>query len=196
MIQTLSIREHVIAAIAVFVIASLLFASASVGSAFAKPPGAQLFDVHDDTVNGLQAGDPDIGNVRAVGNPGGQSRLIIEVHMQKAAPNCTYNVELVRGVLGNNGGLSAAGHTGPIDILGTLTTNKVGNGNAHFDIDPQQLPDSIDGTPGVLDTVVYAHLDIEDANGTCIEADGTTVATNEYGAAPLPGLGTPLNWME
>lgn len=116
--------------------------------------------------------------------------------MQKGAPNCTYDVQLVRDVAATNGGLDATGHFGFIDVLGTLTTNKVGNGNAHFDVDPQTLPDSVDATPGVLDSTVYAHIDIEDPSGLCKEADGTSVANNEYGAAPDPALGTPLHWLE
>lgn len=165
--------------------------------AYAKPPGAQVFEVYDNTNDGLVVGvDPDTGNVEVTANPGGQSRLIIQTHLQKAAPNCTYNVELVRGTAATNGGLDAAGHTGTIDLLGTLTTNNVGNGNAHFDVDPSTLANSVDTTPGVLDTTVYAHLDFEDPSGTCTEADGTSVAINEYGAAPDPTLGTPLTWME
>lgn len=164
---------------------------------FAKPPGAQVFEVYDDTQDGLQVGtDPDTGNVVANANPGGTSRLIIEVHLQKGAPNCTYDVQLVRDSLALNGGLTAIGHSGPIDVLGTLTTNGVGNGNVHFDVDPQTLPDSVDATPGVLDSTVYAHIDVEDPSGTCVEADGTGVANNEYGAAPDPALGTPLTWQE
>ena len=157
--------------------------------AIAKPPGAQVFEVYDDTNDGLLVGtDPDTGNVQANANPGGQSRLIIEAHLQKAAPNCTYNVELVRDSAASNGGLNALGHTGLTFVLGTLTTNGAGNGNAHFDLDPS--------TDGVPDTLVYGHLDFEDPSGTCVEADGTSVAFNEYGAAPDPTLGTPFTWME
>lgn len=108
--------------------------------------------------------------------------------MQKAAPNCTYRVELVRDSAAVNGGLNAAGHSGFIQVLGTLTTNGVGNGNAHFDLDPSG--------DGVADTVVYGHLDFEDPSGTCVEADGTSVAVNEYGAAPDPTLSTPLTWLD
>lgn len=161
----------------------------AVTPAFAKPPGAQVFEVYDNTQDGLQVGtDPDTGNVQANANPGGQARMIVEAHLQKAAPNCTYDVQLVRDSAASNGGLDATGHSGSIQLLGTLTTNGVGNGNAHFDFDP-----SGDGT---TDQVAFGHLDFEDPSGTCTEADGTSVANNEYGAAPAPALLTPLTWLE
>lgn len=151
--------------------------------------GAQLFDIYDETQNGLQvATDPDRGNVRANANPGGQARLIIEAHLQKAAPNCTYTVELVRDSAASNGGLSATGHTGGIQVIGTITTNNVGNGNAHFDFDPSGI--------GTASTSIYGHLDFEDYSGTCVEADGTSVGGNEYGGAPDPLLVTPFTWLE
>ena len=154
----------------------------SAASAFAAPKGAQVFDVYNNTQDGLQtATDPDIGNVQVNANPGGSNRLIINVHLQKAAPNCTNNVELVRGSEASNGGLSSTGHTGSIQILGELATNKAGNGNAHFDIEVG------DGTP---DTDVYGHIDIEAISVTC------GVAPNQYGAAPDPLLATPLTWLE
>lgn len=157
--------------------------------ALAKPPGAQVFDIYDNTDNGLVVGiDPDTGNVRFNANPGGANRIIVEAHLQKAAPNCTYTVELVRDTAASNGGLDAAGHAGLIQVLGTLTTNGVGNGNAHFDLDPSG--------DGVADTVVFGHLDFEDLSGLCVEADGTFVVTNEYGAAPDPTLATPLTWKD
>ena len=161
----------------------------STGFAFAaKPPGAQVFDVYDNTQDGIQVGtDADVGNVQANANPGGASRLIINAHLHKAAPSCTYTVELVRGSSASNGGLSSTGHTGSIQILGTLTTNAAGNGNAHFDFDP-----SSDGVP---DTDAYGHLDFE-AQGTCVESDGTSVTNNEYGGAPDPTLATPLTWKQ
>lgn len=152
-------------------------------------PNPQQFEVYDNTDNGLQVGvDPDIGNVQAVANPGGKERLIVEIHVQKAAPLCTLTVELVRDTAATNGGLDATGHTGSIQILGTLTTNLVGNGNAHFDIAP-----SGDGS---ADTATFGHIDLEDPSGTCTESDGTTVVFNEYGAAPDPALGTPFTWFE
>ncbi|MDP3941273.1 MAG: hypothetical protein Q8Q49_03090 [bacterium] len=166
----------------------LLLASVAI-PAFAKPPGAQVFEIYDNTQGGLVVGtNPDTGNVQATANPGGASRLIIEAHLQKAAPNCAYDVQLVRDSAASNGGLNAAGHTGSIQSLGTLTTNGVGNGNAHFDLDPSG--------DGVADTQTYGHLDFEDPSGTCVEADGSSVANNEYGAAPDPTLATPFNWME
>ena len=154
----------------------------------AKPPGAQVFDAYDNTQDGLVVGeDPDTGNVEVNANPGGSDRLIINVHAQKVAPNCELSVQLIRDSAATNGGLDESGHLGSIQTLGTLTTNNVGNGNAHFDI---QVGD------GTLDTTMYGHIDLEDVNGTCTEADGSSVANNEYGAAPDPTLDTPLNWME
>lgn len=170
-----------------FVALSLLFVL-SVGTALAKPPGAQVIGVYDNTADGLDVStDPDIGSVEFNANPGGDGRLVIQTHLQKAAPNCTYDVQLVRASAASNGGLSAGGHTGSIQVLGTLTTNHVGNGNAHFDVEVGD---------GVLDAVVYGHIDFEDVAGTCEEADGTSVAPNEYGAAPDPTLATPLTWSE
>ncbi|MDQ3099732.1 MAG: hypothetical protein M3Q44_08370 [bacterium] len=152
-------------------------------------PGAQVFNVFDNTYDGLQVGtDPTTGKVEANANPGGKNRLIINLHLQKAAPNCTLSVQLVRDSAATNGGLSTTGHTGSIQTLGTLTTNGAGNGNAHFDIEP-----SADGTP---DTDIYGHLDFEDLSSTCTESDGTTVANNEYGAAPDPLANTPFTWKE
>ena len=155
----------------------------------ASASGAQLFEIYDETQNGLVvATDPDRGNVKVNANPGGKARLIIQTHMQKAAPNCTYTVELVRDSAASNGGLNAVGHTGSVQVLGTLTTNNVGNGNAHFDFDPSGV--------GIAATAAYGHLDFEDYAGTCVEADGTTVTGNEYGGAPDPLLATPLTWLE
>lgn len=171
----------------IFALAGLLI-SAGAGHALAAS-GAQVFDIYDNTNDGLIVGtDPDTGNVEFVANPGGQARVIIQTHLQKAAPNCTYSVELVRDSAATNGGLDATGHTGSVEVLGTLTTNKAGNGNAHFDVEVGD---------GTLDTEVYGHLDFEVAAGsTCTEADGTDVTVNEYGAAPDPVLATPVTWME
>lgn len=171
-----------------FTVLAFVFALAGSPALAAKPPGSQGFEVYDNTYDGLQAAtDPDTGNVQFNANPGGADRIIVEAHLQKAAPNCTYTVQLVRDSAVTNGGLNAAGHTGSIQDLGTLTTNGAGNGNAHFDLDPAVT----DGT-----TQVYGHLDFEDPSGVCKEADGTTVANNEYGAAPDPTLATPLTWFE
>lgn len=168
--------------------AALVLATA--GALQAAPPiggsAPQQWEVYDETSDGLQpATDPDIGNVQAVANPGGQARLVIEVHVQKAAPNCELTVELVRDSEASNGGLDETGHGGSIQDLGTLTTNGGGNGNAHFDV---ELTDT--GTQS------FAHIDIEDRNGTCVEDDGTTVGFNEYGAAPDPALDTPFTFFE
>jgi hypothetical protein len=165
----------------------LITMAMSVNTAMAKP-GAQNFEVYDNTQDGLQvATDPDTGNIEANANPGGQARLILEVHAQKVAPNCVLTVELVRDSAVVNGGLSAAGHSGFTQVLGTITTNGVGNGNGHFDVEVGD---------GTLDTDIYGHVDLEDYNFTCKEKDGTGVAINEYGGAPDPTLTTPLTWKE
>src|SRR3989338_4544190 len=175
-------------AIATATTSALLFGSMAFPALAAKPPGAQVFSVYDETYDGLQVGtDSDIGNVEATANPGGQGRLIVNVHVQKAAPNCELSVELVRATGASNGGLDSSGHTGSIQVLGTLTTNGVGNGNAHFDIPVGD---------GVLDTQMWGHIDLEDYGAACTEADGTNVQPNEYGAAPDPSLVTPFTWME
>lgn len=154
------------------------------------PTNPQQFEVYDDTQDGLNpATDPDIGNVQAVANPGGKERLIIQVHVQGAAPDCELEVELVRDDEASNGGLDETGHTGSIDVLGTLTTNAVGNGNAHFDIKPSG--------DGKADTQMFGHIDLEAFFlGGCEEDDGTQVDVNEYGAAPDPALDTPFTWFE
>lgn len=156
------------------------------GSVLAAPPGAQTFGVYDNTNDGLVVGtDPDIGNVEVVANPGGEARLVVNTHLQNAAPGCTYSVELVRDSAATNGGLNEFGHVGSIQVLGELTTNKTGNGNAHFDVELTG-----DGT-----VTMYGHLDFE-ATGSCEESAGDLVVFNEYGAAPDPTLSTPLFWLE
>lgn len=178
----------------VFILACavLVLGAFGLGAAFAA--GAQVFDVYDTTQDGLQVGiDADIGNVQAVANPGNQSRVIVEIHVQKAVPNCTMNVELVTSFAATNGGLDATGHFGAIDVLGTLTTNGVGNDNAHFDFDPSTLVGVVgmtgDATPGLLDTTAYSHFDLEDTAG-----QDCGLSFNQYGAAPDPALGTPFNF--
>lgn len=164
----------------------MMLVSVASAAAITNP---QQFDVYDSTNDGLVVStDAKIGNVQAVANPGSAERVIIQASLKKVAPNCIYTVELVRGSVASNGGLSATGHTGSITVLGTLTTNGAGNGNAHFDFAPSG--------DGVADTAAYGHLDFEDRSGACSESDGTTVSSNEYGAAPDPTLATPFTWME
>lgn len=170
-------------------VTSLAVTLVSTGHVLAAPPGAQVFDVYDNTQDGLVVGtDPVMGQVEGNANPGGKERIILTVSVKKAAPNCTLNVELVNDSAASNGGLDGTGHTGFVTVLGTLTTNKVGNGTAHFDFNPSG--------DGVADTQMWGHIDIEDPSGTCLEADGSTVGPNEYGAAPDPLLNTPFTWME
>ena len=176
----------VTALVMVIVMAMMLVVPFASAASITNP---QQFEVYDSTNDGLVvATDADIGNVQAVANPGGAERVIIQASLKKVAPNCTYTVELVRGSAATNGGLSASAHTGSITVLGTLTTNGTGNGNAHFDFAPSG--------DGVADTAAYGHLDFEDRSGACAESDGTTVSSNEYGAAPDPTLATPFTWMQ
>jgi len=52
------------------------------------------------------------------------------------------------------------------------------------------------------DTFTYAHVDIEDPDANCVEADGTGVANNEYGASGYdPTVGPPpaqanIHWLQ
>lgn len=155
------------------------------------PTHPQQFEIYDETQDGLDpAIDPDIGNVQAVANPGGKERLIIQIHLQGAAPSCELEVELVTWTEASNGGLDGSGHFGDITVLGTITTNAAGNGNAHFDVAPSG--------DGMADTEMFGHIDLEAVflPDDCEEDDGTIVQQNEYGAAPDPALGTPFTWFE
>jgi hypothetical protein len=176
---------------ALAVVACCLFA---VGAQAKSDTGAQRFEVYDNTQDGLQPKtDPDVGNVVANANPGGKARLIMEVHAQKTAPNCTFLIELVRDFKETNGGLDQNGHIGRLpnlgdtQIIGRLTTNGQGNGNAHLDFDP-----SGDGNPN---TLTYAHVDLEPL-GTCTRKNGSPVLTNQLGAAPDPTLKQPFRFYE
>jgi hypothetical protein len=121
---------------------ALLLPASALGAS-AKQPDVQKFAVYDDTQTGLVAADdPVVGNVIAVANPGGQSRLLLTISLHKAVPNCSMYVELTRDYAETNGGLDANGHVGRIPrlgftkVIGTLETNARGNGVAHVDIDP------------------------------------------------------------
>jgi hypothetical protein len=136
--------------------------------------GAQKVNIHDNTQDGLQPGDPVIGFV--VLNQDANGRLIIEVSLKKSLPYENFTVELV--TVGNNtdGGINQFGHYGFINMLGVITTNKVGNGNAHFTVDPTTL---LGVAPGVMN---YGHLDIEDYIDL-------SIGINQYGSAAV-------SWMQ
>jgi len=152
--------------------------------------GRQLFDVYDETFDGLQPElDRDIGDVRAFSNPDPQTPLIIDVLLKDAAVNCVLEVQLVNGLEQNNGGLDRTGHSGTIRVLGVMETNQEGNGSFHFEGQPEPP------IPGRN----YGHIDFEPRSGApfpCVEETGDPVTENEYGGAPNPDFGTPFSWEE
>ncbi|MHA2273638.1 MAG: hypothetical protein ACXACI_17440 [Candidatus Hodarchaeales archaeon] len=84
-----------------------------------------------------------------------------------------------------DGGIGMWGHYGAINVLGTISTNGQGNGNAHFIIDAADIS-SLAGTwPGVTN---YAHIDIEDDSGAI------TPGIMDYGLVGNQYGGTPLQW--
>jgi len=136
--------------------------------------GAQKVNVHDTTADGLQPVDPIIGFV--VLNQDANGRLIIEVSLKKVLPMEQFTVELVTAGTNTDGGITGAGHYGAIIVLGIMTTNKVGNGNAHFSVDPTTLVGTVSGAMN------YAHIDVEDY------IDGS-IGFNQYGSAAV-------SWMQ
>jgi len=155
-------------------------------------PGQTKVPIYDNTDNGWNVTtndpvtggpDPEIGftNFRPT-VPGDPEHIIVVVNLQDGAPNCTYTVELVTDGNSPDGGLPPDGnHTGFINVIGELTTNGNGHGNSGaLMVDVTTLSDV-----AAAGQRTYAHVDVEDYNGTCVEADGTSVATNEYGS---PGV--------
>jgi hypothetical protein len=176
--------------------------------------GRTKVNVYDDTHNGwnvttpdpLTGGaDPEIGFVNfrpTIGCGGGgecdPNNIVVVVTLKKAAPNCTLTVQLVTSSTDDGGGLAPDGnHTGFINVIGTITTNSQGNGNTGaIVVDVGTL-----GGVAPSGQITYAHVDLEDLAGTCVEADGTPVENNEYGASgerPGQGLGLPTNihWVQ
>ena len=166
--------------------------------------GTNRSNIFDNTQNGLQVGiDPIIGYVvQREPNADDPTHIEVRVHLQGAAPNCDYTIELV--TVGDNpaGGLDASGHSGAINYIGTMTTNRVGNGSSGAIV--------VDVSPGAIfgeaatGLVTYAHIDVEDNGildtaGDCTEADGSTVARNEYGSDPalVKGMNArEVHWLQ
>ena len=164
------------------------------------PPGQegprtnpQNFFVYDETANGLRADNPVVGAVHAVANRRGEDVLEIHLDVRGIAPNCELTVELATQAEVHNGGLFEWGRLGSWGTytLGTFTTNDSGDGTFLFDGDV--LPHH----PNEYSTELeqrFGYLDLEDLRGTCVEADGTNVTPNEYGAAPQPSENKPFTW--
>lgn len=156
--------------------------------------GATKINIYDNTHNGWNVAtndpvtlgpDPVIGFVNFHPTTGADPDTIkVVVALKDAAPNCDYDLQLVTNINDPEGGLPADGfHSGFILPIGMMTTNGKGIGNSgSIEVDVSGL-----GAPG---STVYAHVDIEDVDGDCMEADGTPVANNEYGASSsVPGPG-------
>ena len=169
--------------------------------------GQTKINIYDNTHNGwnVLTNDPDTGTPDPVIGfvnfrptvPLDPSNIIVTVALKDGAPSCTYNIELVTSGSDNRAGLQPDGtHFGYINIIGTLTTNQNGIGNSgDIVVDVTGLSNI-----AVSGGITYAHVDLE-AQCTCIEADGTTVEDNEYGASgekPDQGLGLPVNmhWLQ
>jgi len=127
------------------------------------------------------------------------NHVIVVTSLKNGAPNCMLTVELVTSGNDTGAGLPPDGiHSGTINVIGTIMTNGNGHGNTGaIVVDVTTLA----GIAASGDTT-YAHVDIEDYAGTCVEADGTGVSNNEYGASgQIPGgpdLGLPSNihWVQ
>lgn len=150
------------------------------------------WDVHSSTP------DPVIGFVNfRPPTAGDLNHLILVVALERAAPSCDYGIELVLWGTTLSGGLAADDfHHGRINRVGSMDTNAAGRGNSGaIRVDVTTL---LDALPGVVN---YAHVDIEDYDGDCVEADGTPVLNNEYAGADstqlAPGVfGTRLHWLQ
>jgi hypothetical protein len=166
----------------------------------AGPPGQegprtnpQNFFVYDETANGLKPDSPVLGSVHAVANRRGEDVLEINLDVRDVAPNCELTVELSTQAEVHNGGLTEWGRIGSWGTytLGTFTTNDSGDGTFVFNGDVLPYHPNEDSTE--LEQR-FGYLDLEDLRGTCVEADGTNVTPNEYGAAPQPSEYKPFTW--
>jgi hypothetical protein len=165
--------------------------------------GVTKVNVYDNTNDGwnVAVGDPDpvIGfvNFRPTVSDD-PNNVVVNVQLKNAAPNCTLDIQLVTTATDDTGGLAPDGiHTGFINTIGTIETNKQGHGSSGA------IVVDISSLIGVSTStnITYAHVDLEDSSGTCIEADETGVANNEYGASgKIPGstLDLPYNihWLQ
>lgn len=121
--------------------------------------GATKIRMRDQTQNGISPADPDIGFV--IYHQNGEGTLILQISLKGAVPNAVLEVQLVVVATNPGGGITPepGGHSGAINPLGTISTNGVGNGNAHFNVDVNSILGVI---PGVTN---YGHVDIEDDSG-------------------------------
>jgi len=165
--------------------------------------GMTKIDIYDNTHNiwNVTTNDPDTGGPDPVIGfvnfrptvPGDPDHVIVTVALKGGAPDCDYNIELVVDANDPNAGLAPDGfHHAAVNPIGTLTTNRNGLGNSGaIQVDVTTLSNT-----ALSGSFTYAHVDVEDYNGDCTEADGTGVVNNEYGASgQMPGqnLGLPVN---
>lgn len=195
------------------VVAGLLLVpwAVSVASADHTTPGnagqTKVY-VYDNTQNGwnVTTDDPGTGGPDPVIGfvnfrptvPGDPTHIKFVVILQDAAPNCGYSFQLIPQVFDPSAGLAPDGtRTGSGTAwLGDIWTNKKGHASATFVADATLLP----GT-APSGQITYAHIDIEDVDGDCVEKDGTSVEENEYGASGKPpgsdyDLPVNLHWLQ
>jgi hypothetical protein len=144
--------------------------------------------------------DPVIGfvNFRPT-TPDDLTHVVVVVALKDGAPSCDYQIQLVTAGSDTGAGLPPDGvHSGFINVIGTLTTNAQGKGNTGaIEVDATALSGI-----AASGTFTYAHVDIEDPDANCVEADGTGVANNEYGASGYdPTVGPPpaeanIHWLQ
>jgi hypothetical protein len=111
-----------------------------------------------------------------------EGTLIIQISLKGAVANAVLEVQLVATATDPVAGINPEpmGHYGYINVLGTISTNGVGNGNAHFNVDVQSLGGVF---PGVTN---YGHIDIEDDSGTMDPAIlDYGLVNNQYGGKTL-----------
>lgn len=183
--------------------AALLLSSGMAFAAHTTPGNAGMtkVNVYDDTNDGWDLTDPVIGfvNFRPTVN-GDPDNVKVVVALQNAAPNCTFNIELVTSGNDDEAGLApGTGHTGWINVVGEITTNKHGKANSgDITVDVNGL--SFVAPSGEL---TYAHVDLEPQTNDCYEdeAAGDVVVNNEYGASgKVPGtnydLPVNMHWLQ
>lgn len=177
-----------------------LSGTAVVSANHATPGNAGMtkYNIYDNTNDGwnVTVGDPDpvIGFVNfrptVAGDP---NNVKVVVSLKDGAPNCDYNVDLVTSSNNDVAGLAPDGlHFGTPNTIGTISTNGQGKGNTgDITVDISAI-----ASVAASGDVTYAHIDIEDVDGDCIESDGTAVVNNEYGASgkqPGSALDLPVN---
>jgi len=190
--------------------AAFAFSSSALGDHVTPgEAGLTKVNIYDNTNNGWNVTtndpvtggpDPVIGfvNFRPT-TPDDPTHVIVVVALKDGAPSCDYEIQLVVAGSDTGGGLPPDGvHSGFINIIGTLSTNGQGKGNTGaIEVDVTTLL----GT-AASGSFTYAHVDLEDPDANCTEADGTGVANNEYGASGYdPTVGPPpaeanIHWLQ